>query len=192
MATVTTTAVAELMIFPFTGIIEPNNIQSLAARSVVTAQVDNQSIAASGAGDNQQLQINVDLPSNFAYAVLDFCMSITGVASAGTYNWSQGGSLVLRDALAGANSKVEVPLGLEGGTAAPFDATGDSTMTYKPWCAFKGIIIPLPGDQVRAQTTLFNETANDIAYVVDMYSRFLQFDIAQANDYAVNSPIPTR
>lgn len=187
MATVTTTIAPTLKLFPFTGFTEPYAERTSAARAEVLASARNQVVAAAGAGDNQEVSVVIDLPVNFAYALVDYCLSINNSAAGATYNFARNGSLFLFDTTGAAGRTLDVPIGLEG-----VEAVNDEDkpqVFYRPFNVWKGIVqAAAPGSQVRAIAELFNTTAADGAYAVDISARFIQYDVTQRHNFAVNSP----
>ena len=149
-------------------------------------------MAASGAGDNQEVEVLIDLPPNFCYAMTDFLVSIAGVA----FNFDATGELSVFDSSVSANRTMDIPIGLfTDGVGSTFPGVATQMASYRAASPWSGIFCASPvspGDQIRVFASLFNTTANDNEYTVDVAARFLQFDINQVNNSRVNSPIPVR
>lgn len=192
MAEVNTAISASIAVFPFTGYRDAVVTPTQAARAEVRAQARNQAIAAVGVGDNQSVTISMTLPENFAYVLTDFTLNILRTTAAATYNWPLQGELVFFDAVASGSRTREYQLGLTSpGTGVK---SGDQELaTYKPIDVYSGLVFTrVSGENMLFQADLFNQTANDGAYSLDVTARFLQFDINQAFALAVNTAVPVR
>lgn len=191
MATITTAPVSVIQTQLFAGYKHGSND----ARAEVRAVGNAIAVAATGAGDNQLVSIIINPPANFAYALVDF--NLTMVADTGTtYSFPLSGSCVMQDAAATAAASYITPLQIPAGPELLGDAA-DTTRpgrTYTLQDGYRGVVIPIASDgQVEFNFRIYNDTANDVAYHISNYvARFLQYDINQAHHVRVNSPIPTR
>lgn len=192
MATITTTITPELEHFSLSGFVEPLSDRSYLSRGLVTFTAQNQSIALTGAGDNQRLRINFALPKNFAWAFLDLTMQVY-TAAAGTNNWDNNGEFTLYNAETSGNRTQDVAIGVNAAGSGVFADVALDLKVYRPWGSWCGPLKPATaGENIYATLDMYNSTANDAAYVCDVAARFLQFDIEQVHHVGVNSPMPVR
>jgi len=190
MATVTTTIIPTISVFPFAGYTQDSETTG-AARSQVVAHVLNSAVALSGVGDNQQIVVRFDLPVNFAYAMVDYCLEITA-ATGGDVAFANNIDFIMTNHVTANSRTLTIPIGLNSAGAAPSESTDTEKKVYRPWCPYKGLIQAEGTSQVRVQAQSFNETANDIAYTVSCTARFLQYDVRQFNHLGVNSAVVVR
>ena len=112
MATVQIFLTTTIEVDPFTGYKEPLSEASGGARGQVLCKVKDGAIAATAAGDNQQIVLRTTLPQNFAYVLLDVNIQIRTVTAA-TFNVDLRGSLNAFDAITVADRTIDVPIGME-------------------------------------------------------------------------------
>lgn len=192
MATVTTTLTPVQQYFSFTGYRDPQAVSSVDARAQVLAFIDAGDIAATGAGDNSRMLIDITLPQNFAWVMMDYCLQIQAATATPTvFNWDAQGQLFIADGATGL-SNFAAPVGLTGSGEFSTAATARLMQIYKPFCPYSAIVNPVPGTSVFCRADFFNSTANDAAYKINLLARFLAYDITQVTDQAVNSPTPIR
>lgn len=187
MATTTTTVNATQDYFPYAGVTEPAIEQSAIPRGEVRIQ-GSTSVAAAGVGDNQMISMTLTLPGSFAYVLMDFSAHVYGVLAT-TFNFPQYQRLWIRSGSSFANSKVFFDMGLNG---AAGQSGANVSAVYQPIGRYKGLVVPEPGQSVQLGMNIYNTTANDNTYGIDLSGRLLQFDIAQANYFGVNTPDPVR
>lgn len=192
MAAVTTTITPTQSVFSLAGFREPAAENSYLARGLLSLVSQDDAIAAVGAGDNQFLQANINLPPNFAYVLLDFVISIK-MNAAGTINWGNNAELSMFNGVAGGTRTQDIPIGLFSNGVAHVATSNRELKIYKPWHIPTVPVKPANGmEQVSLNLQFFNETANDAAATIDLWGSFLQYDINQVHNVGVNSPIPTR
>lgn len=191
MATVTTTITPSSSLFPFTGYEDAKAVGTPLARANLFFSARDSSVAATGVGDNQRLIIQMDLPRNFAYVLVDYNLAIKAAAG-NTYNMPLRAELVAFDAVTAGNRSFDAGIGLNSPGVGNVGSNQEMA-TYGQTVPWSGVLFQnIPTETVRVQADMFNTTANDGAYTVDVVARFLQFDIEQINNLVVNSAIPTR
>lgn len=156
--------------------------------------VVNQAIPTPGAGNNQYVICKLQPPKNFAYVLMDIFVGLNAGSTSTTNNWSVM-NYVIQDDSSGANRRFRIAGDL---TTQGKGFLGSSAIfALKTWCLPAGcrpslMIIPPRGAQPEVAITAYNETAADIAYEANVYARFLQYDIDQANYFAPNTPLLIR
>lgn len=187
MAVDTTTITPTITATPFAGYTQ-SNVDTVGARGVIEASVSAVSIPAPGAGDNQLLKLNITLPPNFAYSMVDYCLELR--SSSSVFNWQDNSVLQINQNTAG--NGVSRPVGLKSTGTGLIGSTPQASAYYVPVCPTTALFRGINADSPFIQADFFNSTANDVEYFVLLYSRFLQFDIEQLRNLEVNSPIPVR
>lgn len=191
MAVVITSITPSVDVFPFKGYFDLDADKTAAARAEVKVFWDNEAVALVGAGDNQLVKVQVNLPRNFAYCLVDAAVAIKKSAAT-TYNFDLTAESQFSDATTVANRTVEASMRFDASAVGTIDDGGLEGAIYHPAQIFSGVLIPQQQSQCVFIWRVFNSTANDTAYTCGGNLRFLQFDISQANHLAVNSAIPTR
>lgn len=188
MAVVTTSLTPGQRYFPFTGF-TPQSDRTSDARAEVVAFISGGSITLSGVGDTQRLLVTIDMPLNFAYVITDFLMELVSTAG-DVFGFAADGQALLLTSTSGAI--VTIPLGVVSDGVAENAVTVDSR-SYHLAGKWSGVMIPdTSSDQIRLQVVMANPTTNQGAYTIQLAARFLQYDIMQAHDLRVNTPIPVR
>lgn len=190
MADVTTVIAPKTTVIPYTGIVEPAVNQTRFARAEVRFTARDEAVAATGGGDNQLLAIRMNLPAGFAYVMTDYTMAIDN-AGAGSLTWPSLGYMTTFDALAPANRTVDIQTPITSNGVMKYSSAGEIEV-FAPSNLWRGVIIPIETSQTRVQVNHYNTTDAGVAVNIDVAARFLQFDINQAWDTAVNSSIPVR
>ena len=85
MATVDTTFTPTADVFPYQGPPDVNRRLTGIPRAEVYYYLDNESIAAVGAGDNQRMNVLIDLEESFTYVMVGLAMYVYNPT--GTYNF---------------------------------------------------------------------------------------------------------
>lgn len=190
MATVTTTITPEVNVLPLAGYAEPAANRSYWARGLVFAKSRDETIAASGVGDNQNVNVTLSLPVNFAYVLLDHNVGLVRNTAGATNNFNNDAALSMFNAVASGDRTIDIPLGSYANGEAVASALG--VKNYKAWSTWSFPIQAVSGSQVTLIWENYNETANDGAYKADVAITLLQYDIEQINHVGVNSPVPVR
>lgn len=165
---------------------QPDVWATLVPRSELVFSALGFAITLSGVGDDQRVIINCDLPSGFAYVLMEASLSIDGAEAD---EWDTNAFCSLADSAADVTAKWKKCLhapGLLGNSAAT-----SFTRCYVVSAASK-IILPGPGLTGRLQLRTMNLTTNKAALVGTAYARFLLFDVNQAQFNAIHTPVPVR
>lgn len=190
MATVTTQLDATVSTVPFRGYREPVSDYSNWARGQVFGVIDAEDVPASGAGDNQRIDLRMALPRNFSYALVDFAVKISSIVGQNNLDNAMTAFLQSDDTVPYTGS---IPIALESPGSANFAATPQVDKTYVPkGKAYSGIVrVPGPDDGL-LRAVIYNTTANDVMYRVTWFARLIQYDISQDTSFPVNTPVLVR
>jgi len=189
MATVLTTVTPALI--PFTYSVRVREPLAWRPAREIRAVAIAASIASTGVGDNQSLLIDVDLPKNYAYSILEAYLSLHSGSSA--MNW--GLNVFAEWAGAATVSRTLFPLNFvsPGTVTRAAGATIYATRNYDLQATPKVLILPeTNAAQVHFHVSTYNATSNDVLYLVDFVARFQQWDLRAANDAGVNTPLLVR
>jgi len=187
MATVTTTLTPDPRLFLYEGMPDAARQSSVAPVGEVEFIVHDESIASVGAGDNQAIDITCECPVNYAYALLDLSASISGVPTGNTNNWSTALTAFVSDS-GFADRTFEWYLCMDNHGVS----TNATNKQFRAYCPQRLPSIVVAGIQPQLQIQSFNTTAADSGYNLNLYARFLQFNVNQQHHFEVNTPIPTR
>lgn len=192
MAIVITAATFEEDLFPYDGADDIERRQNDIARGELRL-FSSTAIALTGVGDNQLLSFSHNLPRNWAWALLDFYARIVMVAT-GTNAWDACGLLQIADDNSSVNQSFRATMELFSDDVCFFtgNALEGRAFRLRPERGFTGIILPGANDAVNFTGQLFNSTTQEAAAVFECYTRWLQYDVNQAHNYAINTPIPVR
>lgn len=195
MAFVQTVLTPEPRIFGFAGL--PENVQDRSAVpraevvfSEIGAGVTAQIPVATG-GDTQGLFLRFTLPLGFAYALTYVSLFLDGADCA---DWDDVAIGFLQD-----DNVVGIRSIRAGFAMRSYGETGDAVASsLKVWEASNHLpdILALPQPQAAQGVSVIcqisNQVADGTAMNVDAYARFLMYDVAQAHNYAVNTPTLVR
>lgn len=137
-------------------------------------------------GDSQKVDIQCDLPVNFAYTLMEIHMSIFGADIA---DWETNGDCFFTD---GTGS---LPQGRTMISAIPAWSEGVVGTLLAFRFDFQGMGVQLPANAVSTPQLRFimaNDTIDGSAMTVNFCARFLQFNIEQAHHFEVNSAMAVR
>lgn len=188
MALTTTTVNPTLEPFPYAGMPERQRGQTPIPSREMRCYTRDKSITAGGAGNEQRLVVQLDLPPNYAYVLVDLsCM----LGLAGSINWDAVIQGYLQDGLTTVKSRIPMELFSHGITE--YTAAGSERRVWIPEDIPRATLIPsVAGEQVRLHLETINSTQNDGAASFTFYARFLEFTIEQAHHWQVNTPEPVR
>ena len=217
MALITTTANLIRQYNPFTGLSAVERSQSGIARAEVVYYNVNDSWNQPGAGNRRIYQTgDINLPKDFGYVITDAFMQITRnnsddifTEAVAALRISPGGSLgpQINTTLVSNGSRQDV-----NGTTAigdiqayrynvnyPF-SSDDAEITYILKDKPTSLIYPFSSETYTSTpnpASTFNlqvgeQLANGGDYKVNLYIRFLQYDIDQSYNYVIQSPQLTR
>ena len=150
-------------------------------------------VATPGAGNNQGLAIACAPPRNFAYVLSQIFLELR-TSGASTNNWPNVITGTLGNSSVTAQTDFLVPFELVSNGAGLLQSdAGAESKVYCPSRAPGQVIVPrLPGATAYLSIQSYNSTANDVAYLVNFYARFLMFTIDQVRNYQVSYPTPVR
>jgi hypothetical protein len=211
MALVTTSVTPEIRHTPFTGLTEVDRERSAIARGE-TIYFKNDIWAAAGSGNNRGLIFTFDLDKNYAYVLTDMscaflisdstinAMEATGLVELGIpsvggteYIYSQMLSHASRQSGVPATGIGDIPAyhynnmyptGTNVGSMCFLLQDRPSYVLY-PWKQ-SGT------DTVSVSVMFGEEVANYAAMSYRFAAKFLQYDVTQAYDYRINSPLMVR
>lgn len=189
MATVTTTLVPPPIPFAYAGFPDVYLPDTSHAAGDIRFQAFDQAIDLSGVGDNQALVVNMDLPSDYSYVLVDLTFGISSGTAATTNNWPLQMDCHLQDSVTGHVFESWIALDSAG---ICLSASDRENLIYSAPRLPTPVVVAVPGSMVRLQIQSFNETANDQAYLAHVFARFMRYTVVQATHYAVNTPIPVR
>ncbi len=196
MATVQTDLTPEIIYTGYGGVPDTNRDVSYIPRGHLTAHIFGGVVPLSGIGDNQLVRIDAVLPINYAYAIVDLQVSI--VADSGlTMGFMDSGLCRWENVSSGGSRDIVIDFELQGGNDVTMGTGPTVARAYGPVGGSKEIFNSILVSHVNGLgpallTQFFNLTANDIAYSVQYYAKFLQFDVLQVSNWEVNAPLPTR
>lgn len=158
-------------------------------RAELNYTISNGVIALSGVGDSQRIVITCELPLSYAYVLQEVSLcNLTGVDGD---NWPDRGFACIRNNLLnGTDWKSAVDIFSRGDFS---DAVGGFGKSYI--CPSNNYVsrLIIPETSANFLMNLHNITTNQSAMTLGAFHcRFLQYDIAQAYTWPVNSPVLTR
>jgi len=179
----TTNIIPEAQIFGYTTVSGAMLDRTNAPRGEVVFNVNNGIVQEALPGEQQLLVVTMNLPSNFAYVLVDLFLQIQATDAE---DWESEALCVLN-----ANDDQAIKFNLPSTGFSTFLASGLQSRTYE--------VVNLPKVLVRPPavgntfTINVQQTMNQAPQAnTTVYARFLQYDIAQHHDVAVNLPILTR
>ncbi|NNE62392.1 MAG: hypothetical protein HKN35_15980 [Woeseia sp.] len=147
-------------------------------------------ITAGGAGNEQSVVLQMNLPQNYAYRLRDIFMTI----GASTNTFSLFGSARITDGTA-ANRTIEYSIPFESQGQLPNDQllTALPTQVYSiaPGALPQQMLLPQRNTGAFMSANVFNATQNGPAGTCWARATVLIYDIAQAFEAGANAPIPT-
>jgi len=185
MARVTTTLTPLPVLFPYSGIGSRQADESNAVQAEISFQINGDAITLSGVGDDQELIIDINLPRAFSYVHLE---SHIGIICDDSAQWEPVAWGGLQNGGNTSARKYIAPVEFFSNGATTFGAR-------RIWTAqsqIKALIDIASDTKGKWQFRVGNPTTNQDAGTCFALIRFLQFSIAQQNDYRVNTPTPTR
>ena len=156
--------------------------------------IDAGDIPLTGVGDNQQLVINIDLPSGRAYRMVETFFRINSVAGSAN-NWKPSMGALYRNEASGAAStqgkSITVPIEMFSRSA---QVTGGNINAR----FYSSVDLPsllwtpaTPDDNVSLHIEGYNTQANDAAYTLRFFCRFYEYEVGRASNWGTNRAIPT-
>lgn len=185
MANTTNTFTPGSTIQQFSGLVlNSNNIYPRARVIFDSAET----ITAKGAGDTRTLFTEFSLPVNFAYIIDQLTLAVNVNDS---NNYDNNGLLTVNNDQVGSDNAV-LPLLSEGFAYADNQAT--EIKVYRLINPFGEIIYNQDGGAPLVEAKLFDDDGTNAtgAGSLNLYVSFLQYDIQQVQNVAVNAPMPVR
>lgn len=132
--------------------------------------------------------IDCDLPSSFAYVLMEVSLEMGDNESGDMANWDAGMRCFLTDGITGATWRAS-PI-MDAGAIYTVTATLKGRHYQVPTVPRKMI---LPGSAGgRLSVSGQNLTIDEGPMTVFFLAKFLEYDLNQAHYFAVNTPIPVR
>lgn len=191
MATVTTTLTLTQEFVPYVGDVGTIREYSPVAAGELRVFDYNETIAATAAGDNQEISATAALPQNRAYVLLDIYARLLA-ASGNDVNFTDSLDCTLTDAALAADTKFAIDIPLWSRGQGQRGAGNRGFKTYVGTITPGAVIIPQGGEQVELELNGYNATANDGAYAFNFFARFLVLLLPQAFHFQVNNPTVVR
>jgi hypothetical protein len=169
--------------FPFTGERKPDQPLREIICTLLSAQV-----ALTGAGDNQLVYINIELPPAKAYRCVQALVQLRATV-AGTFGFQAAlGGLYQNDETA---PTVRIPIEFQSSALAMINVDIESRFYSATTDLPRVILAPAtPAGQNFLQLSAYNNTANDTAYLVNFYARFFEYEPGMVHEWAINQLQP--
>lgn len=188
MAVDTTVFTPALEKFPYSGMDTLGGDRSGNPFAEIGYAVVGGAIAVEAGGDSQKIDVQCNLPVNFAFSLMSLSAKLSGTDIA---DWEAVADCFMTDGATTGGEKrtklIAIPSWSEGITGT------DKVRIYR--FDFKGLGVILPGNAVsipQIRFILSNDTVDGSAMTLNFFARVLQFNIEQAYYFAVNSPMPVR
>lgn len=155
-----------------------------APRGSVVFEDSSSEIPIPGLGDQQQLSVSMTLPANFAYVLVELNLSLQSATDMGDWDDTANGSFRTAGAM------VALWIALHSPGVARVGSAAATTRSYD--------FQHLPRALTRADgsasmsVNVGNGSIDGEAAFLRFYARFLQYDVSQHHDVAVNLPTLTR
>ena len=196
MAFVKTTFTPDAAMFPYRTLTESVIGRTNVPLGEVHFKELGSQIPAVTGGDIQEAVIEMKLPTNYAYVLAEIALSLNYEDNSGANIWDKSLFCFMKNSNAG---------GLTGGrTNFPFEMVNHNLQTvngfgytqqfYAPVQLPRSVYFVPTGNDGQVECHMYMSTADidgTIVYV-GLSARFLQFNINQAHDAAVNLPQLTR
>lgn len=185
MALITTTLSPVLSTFMYSSDEGPHRHDTDEPLGELIASLQSGAVAATGAGDDAQVNIGISLPVNFSYFMTDFSVN---VETDGANTWRTEAAFTYIDAAAAADRLVRYSMRCPGAIMQDGDF---ESMCYQTLFSLpKFQMMPFVGGATGSlvQMRLRNVNLQEIAATVDMTARFLIYNVDQRYRVAVNTP----
>lgn len=158
----------------------------------------NGAIPATGAGDNQRFTVECVLPGAQSYVMLGATLTLQGGTAGSTVHWQntirgwwQSGTT----GTLGVAGFVRQDVDFEAGQASAFGVWSGAVDTQVESKIYELVRVPtvalsppVAGGTPRLQLASYNATANDQAYMLYFFARFLAYDIERGFAAGLNTP----
>lgn len=220
MAIITTTFTPTAELFPYTGLTQTVREQANLARAEVKYNVAGGTVPATTGGDNQRVLLDLVLPSGYAYTLLNITARIGGsdsnfwdynaeavfqdqagaAAKTEIHHYLESGN---RNTLGGRlRSLTPGVLQTNVGTVTPNGVsiypgpvprgTESFNFIYELRERIPNVIFNTDQVSPRYFADFMVDTGNNSACTFSMHASFIQYDIEQAYDYRINTPVFVR
>lgn len=143
-------------------------------------------INGTGVADSQFVAVNMNLPANFAYVLVDVFVALAAIDAE---DWEDTVMMVVNMAPPSAQAAevAWIPL-----SAAPIHDHGGSfkVKAYSAPSLPRGLLIPASNPNI--SLNISNLNLNGAAATLRFWVRLLQYDVGQHHEVAVNTPMLTR
>jgi len=193
MAVATTAFTPLLTRFPYIAPIPPpDSWLTPIPRGEALFFLKNGQIAEPGAGDSQRFTITTALPPTFAYVLMEVTIMTSDLEDGDQADWDAGFRCYLQS-IDGDPGGWLSPMLLDGGSIyhAEAAASARAGRTFQVLHISNKILIPGPAGgrlQIEGGNLNIDGGALNISFLI----KFLEFDLNQAQLFAVNTPIPVR
>lgn len=189
MAVVNSLFYPTLRPFAFSGLPATDRELSYAPSREIRCYLDD-TIAATGAGDNQRMNVIISLLQGFAYCLVDFSLTIEAAVGA-THHFPASCFVNWYNAVS--TPGVGLTMEAVSDNLTYRSTNNQESRTYRIPVVPKAILLPSgPSDQDQFRCESVNQTANDTAYTVSFFARFLEFSVEQAHNWQANTPQSVR
>lgn len=188
MATTATIFAPTPRFFPYAGIDDNQKAITGIPRGEIAFSIIAGAVTVAAAAEFQSIAVTCLPPPSYAYVVREIFASYSADDAD---DWSGCGLGNLSDAeAAGARLNTMIYEMFANGA---IDLETVFLRNWTPQQLPKQVVYPtVPNGSIFSQNTFANPVADGSAGTFTFNARFLQFDIAQANHYAVNYPLPVR
>lgn len=194
-ATIGTAFVPEAQLFPYEGIGPIIRAQSAVPRAEVWFNVIAGVVPVSEADEDRRVSVTCVLPRNYAYAIAETSMRMANdtVDTANTWDDACEFSMQNVDSASETITQRSFAAGESPGQYFKLIGFGGHKVWYFRNLTDKIFRSPV-GSQtnIRSITHITDETLAGVVATFEFAARFYQYDVRQANHYAVNSPILIR
>jgi len=186
MAVATTTFTPAPLIFPYAGLDTLGGDRSAHPFAELRFTVLSGAVAVEAGGDSQKVDVTCNLPVNFAYTLMNAHYAIFGADIA---DWENGCDSFWTDGFGSGNNTRSMISPI----ATWNEAVSETAKVFRFDIAHLGVLLPnSPASQPQFRVRNANPVINGSVMAINFHARFLQFNIEQAYNFAVNSPTPTR
>lgn len=191
MATTTTTVIPILIRTPYQfpyGSTENTPVPS----AEINFSAYEVAITAAAAGESQKLTIGVNLPGQYAYQLTYLSAFMTDNEAGDMADWGADFRAFLSNTNSGSSTGAWLAgLCLDGCGLWAHSATRKGR-TWKLDKVPDKMVIPITGTTGRLQLDNWNLSIDGGPMTLSFSAKFLQYDLAQAYNWAANTPIPIR
>jgi len=179
--------------FGFQGLDTAGQERSFVPRQEIYFGLNAVPFESTPAPDELRILVQTTLPFGFAYALTDMYLSVLH-GDAGTENWDAVAVCSLRDSNEAVNQTYRTEIqGLSHGDSSAGEGGAVRVWTFDKLPSW--VIIPIGANSVNHLTmsvSTFNDPGGVESGTVTVLIRAIQFDVAQAHHFQVNTPLLVR